>query len=404
MQRKALDHNGIVISILFGVFGIVAAQSLFMHQIEPNGFVPFFSILLFAYGIIRLTVQNKKILLAIAFCILFFSLLIGYIDSSFCMIEFFFIPLVLFDISIHSSYAWPKPVPVLITVSILSAFLFPGSKTSFQVFFKDKTISIPVVSFTMFFFLACSCLFVHVSFLRYKNERMKEELGKKENHNSNLMKINSEISSKLFQIQQDSSEEERLRITKEVHDTAGYVFINVIMMLQAALAIIDKDYTKGKEKVESALEYTRRGMNEIRMVLHEMRAYEKPDIGIQNELYNIVAVFRKATNINVRFEYGNWPKHFERKETELFLESLVQECLTNTVKHGNADSIDIICWKDEESYSISIHDNGKAKQKNLLLGIGLSGIEDFVNSRGGCVSYGYDQEGFIVRVKLPLSC
>lgn len=404
MQRKALDHNGIVISILFGVFGIVAAQSFFMHQIEPNGFVPFFSILLFAHGIIRLTVQNKKILLAIAFCILFFSLLIGYIDSSFCMIEFFFIPLVLFDISIHSSYAWPKPVPVLISVSILSAFLFPGSKTSFHVFIKDKAFSIPVLSFVMFFFLACSGLFVYVSFLQYKNDRMKEDLGKKENHNSNLMKINSEISSKLFQIQQDSSEEERLRITKEVHDTAGYVFINVIMMLQAALAIIDKDYKKGKEKVESALEYTRRGMNEIRMVLHEMRAYEKPDIGIQNELYNIVAVFRKATNINVRFEYGNWPKHFERKETELFLESLVQECLTNTVKHGNADSIDIICWKDEESYSILIQDNGKTKQKNLLLGIGLSGIEDFVNSRGGCVSYGYDQEGFIVRVKLPLSC
>lgn len=233
---------------------------------------------------------------------------------------------------------------------------------------------------------------------------MKENLGRKENHNLKLMKINSEISSKLFSIQQDSSEEERLRITKEVHDTAGYVFINVIMMLQAALAIIDKDYTKGKEKVESALEYTRRGMNEIRMVLHEMRAYEKPDIGIQNELYNIVAVFRKATNINVRFEYGNWPKHFERKETELFLESLVQECLTNTVKHGNADTIDIICWKDEESYSILIQDNGKTKQKNLLLGIGLSGIEDFVSNHGGCVSYGYDQEGFLVRVKLPLSC
>ena len=402
MQRRALNCKGISVSAVFLLFGMIAAGIYSADPIKQNRFIMVFAILMLIHGFVRI-ILRKNILLVTTLFLLFFSMLIGYISPSFCQLELFFVPFILFDITVSGLCKWPETAPLLLLVSGLSSFMFPGFKSSFDIRAGNEIISVPVLAFTLAFFMICSTALIYISFLKNRNERIEADLRKAETHNTNLMKINSEISSKLFQIQQDSSEKERLRITKEVHDTAGYVFINVIMMLQAALAIIDKDYEKGKEKVDSALEYTRRGMNEIRMTLHEMRAYEKPNIGIQNELYNIVAVFRQATDIKVTLEYGNWPNHFNKKETELFLVSFVQECLTNTVKHGNANTIDIFCWKDKEAYTILIQDNGKTRQKNLVLGIGLSGIEDFVSNHDGKVSYGYNQTGFIVSVKLPLS-
>ena len=399
MPKRALNYKNIAVSSLFLLFGILSVTIT-----QQNKLCFIFSIVLFIYSIIRIILRRKKLLLISVIFLLLFSLMIGYIVPSFDRIELLFIPLIFFEITVSGLCTWPKSVPLLIAISVISSFLFPGFKSSIYIYTGASTIEISVLVLTLALFIIWAVFFIYISFLKYRNKKIEDDLEKEKNHNNSLMKVNSEISSKLFQIQQDSSEEERLRITKEVHDTAGYVFINVIMMLQAALAIIDKDYRKGKEKVDSALEYTRRGMNEIRMALHEMRAFEKPNIGIQNEFYNIIDVFRKATNIKVTVQYGNWPNHFSKKETEAFLISLVQECLTNTAKHGNADTIDIFCWKNEGCYTIILQDNGKTKQKNLVLGIGLSGIEDFVNNHDGTVSYGYNQTGFIVSVKLPLTC
>lgn len=386
MQKKASIYLTIITDCLFVLFILKGIKESIL-----------FAAIVLGYGILRTVLNNKKLLVLPAFLVLFVSLQLGYLNPMFNRIEFFFVPLMMLEFSLCCS--WPFAIPVILSVSVTSPFFFSIFKSTV----KTELGEFPFYYFGMMVYLSIAAGLIFLSFFVTNREKIEKEIIVKDSHNKRLMAINSEINSRLFRIQQDSSEEERMRITKEVHDTAGYVFINVIMMLQAALAIIDKDYKRGKEKVEAALEYVRRGMNEIRMVLREMRAYEKPSIGLQNELHDTITVFMKATDLKVSFEYGNWPNQFKEKETEMFVSSLVQECLTNTIKHGNASKVDITCWQDSKSYSMFIQDNGGGNPKTLVLGIGLSGIEDFIHSHNGTVDYGFNSTGFFVKTQLPLN-
>jgi signal transduction histidine kinase len=148
-----------------------------------------------------------------------------------------------------------------------------NSTVSFQ------TFTLNLSTFSASFYIPLSLAFILVIYFRNKNDHDKKNLERILELNHRLEGMNKNINQKLFSIQQTSYQQERMRITKEIHDTAGYVFINIIMLLQAALAVFDSDQQLGESKIEDALDYTRRGMNEIRYILREMRMYEKPSLG-----------------------------------------------------------------------------------------------------------------------------
>jgi signal transduction histidine kinase len=193
-----------------------------------------------------------------------------------------------------------------------------------------------------------------------------------------------------------------MRIAKKIHDTVGYVFINIIMLLQAALAIIDKDRQKAEIKIGDALDYTRRGMNEIRYILRDIRSYEKPSLGLQNELHDIARLFAKATGVTVNMSYGNWRKSFGTKLDDFFI-SFLQESFTNALKHGCATVVDMNCWETNREIIIYVQDNGKGTPENLTMGIGISSIKEFVEAQKGHVDIRPSGSGFMIRVTLPLS-
>ena len=134
----------------------------------------------------------------------------------------------------------------------------------------------------------------------------------------------------------------------------------------------------------------------------EMREDEYGPKSLHNEIYEIAKTFSMASNCKVTIEYGNWPQSFN-PDYDIFFIHLVQESLTNSIKHGNAENVSIICWKTSDLISISVSNDGlKAENGEVKFGLGLSGIYEFVTKWNGRMEFPPVQEGFSLLVELPV--
>jgi signal transduction histidine kinase len=202
----------------------------------------------------------------------------------------------------------------------------------------------------------------------------------------------------MFTLQQNTVEMERNRLSKEIHDIAGYVFINIIMMLQAASAVFNKDRKKAETLIVDTRDYAERGINEIRHVLRNIR--EPPaSLSLQNEFFNIGDVFQKATDTSVVIHYGTWPRSFSPLVDSFFI-SFMQEALTNAIKHGHATETAIDCQEVDGFITMTITDNGLGAKFPLQKGIGISSLEDFAFQYGGGVDIQSGKYGFKIKVSV----
>ncbi|GHV39752.1 two-component sensor histidine kinase [Spirochaetia bacterium] len=252
---------------------------------------------------------------------------------------------------------------------------------------------------SLLYYIPVTLLAIALSCMSSYTKKLRERTRALENINHKLEKINRQVAEKMFSLQNDTTLEERKRISKEIHDTAGYVFINLIMMLQATSAILYKDIGKAEKLINDARDYADRGINEIRHILRNIRDYMPVQMSLQNELFDIGESFRKATDVALTIEFGNWPVSFS-KELNSFFKSFTQEALTNALKHGHASAISIMCWENASRVSMRVSDNGGGMNSSIKKGIGISAMEDFLNQHNGALMIQSDNTGFKITASI----
>jgi signal transduction histidine kinase len=220
--------------------------------------------------------------------------------------------------------------------------------------------------------------------------------------NNQLEKINKNITGKLFHLKQDLAAEERKKISKEIHDAAGYIFVNLISMLQTASVLFHRNPDKAESLINDAREYSSRGINEIRHILYQVRDYSPSLQSLQNELYSIGKSFANATGVAVSVEFGNWPVSFSPR-LDMFFISFMQEALTNALKHGLATVIDVRCSIISNVIELAVSDNGRGATEPIRRGIGITSMEEFVGALGGFIRIGSDAVGFTIAASVPAS-
>jgi signal transduction histidine kinase len=255
------------------------------------------------------------------------------------------------------------------------------------------------IEFSLLFCIPVTLLSVVIGFLVFYLSDNAEHIIAIERLNIQLKKINRDIMNKMFSLRNNAMEEERMRISKEVHDTTGYIFVNIIMMLQAVQAILYKDQKRAETLITDTRDYTEKGINEIRYALREIRNYKPDYLSIQNALFDISASFIKATGVAVDINYGDWPDTFG-KDLDSFFMAFMQETLTNAIRHGNAANVTVQCRMDNDKIVMGVHDDGSGCRFPLQKGIGISSIEAYVHKKNGSLGI-YGEEGFKITVSVP---
>jgi signal transduction histidine kinase len=215
-----------------------------------------------------------------------------------------------------------------------------------------------------------------------------------------LTSANLSFQNLAYTAQERSAEEERKRITREIHDAIGYALTNLIMTMEACLRLAPKDATALRELLSRAREESQTGLNETRKALHVLRRWVPERAKGLAAIQRLVNFFSKATGMAVKVDYYNASLSFG-EEKDVVIYRMIQEGLTNAFRHGHASLVNVKFWKEEGSVTVTVWDNGVGGE-SIKEGIGLQGMRERVELLGGSLSVARKVDGFQLSIRIPL--
>ena len=194
--------------------------------------------------------------------------------------------------------------------------------------------------------------------------------------------------------------EERQRIAKEIHDTAGHSLTTVIMQTEAAKLIMDKNPEDAKNKIIAANLQAKNALEELRDSVHLLSG-QKENQTLKTTLENIIHESMDGTGITVRSEIEDVAV-FSAKAR--FLCNTLKEGISNGLRHGGATAFWFELKQDGDKIRFLLSDNGKGVPMSALkIGFGLSSMKDRAKMFGGEVRFQSEEdEGFELVMILPM--
>jgi len=205
------------------------------------------------------------------------------------------------------------------------------------------------------------------------------------------------LSSRLLQLQ----DEERRRIARELHDSAGQILAALDMQLsiiQAKTQHLESDLTSVVNDCVSLVHEASRGIRTMSYLLHPPLLDEA---GLASTLRWFVEGFTQRSGIQVELKISPQCERLPR-EMELTFFRLVQEALTNVRKHVVAASVAIGLRYGVNTAELTIEDVGRTRTPALPgSGNGLNGMRERAVLARGTLEAGPTPTGFRVYLWLP---
>ncbi len=215
-----------------------------------------------------------------------------------------------------------------------------------------------------------------------------------------LAETNIQLQDYAALVEQQSAINERKRLSREIHDALGYTFANLVMMLEAALSLVEEGAAELPDHLARTRDQAKEGLLEVRRALQLFRSEQSGPKGL-TAVRNLIEAFTKATNIPVELNLGDAPL-FLGGEADLAVYRLVQEGLTNAIRHGKASEIYISFYRKDNGVCIYIKDNGIGAGL-IEDGFGLKGMRERIERLGGHLAIDTQPgEGFKLNVWIPL--
>jgi signal transduction histidine kinase len=211
--------------------------------------------------------------------------------------------------------------------------------------------------------------------------------------------MTKELKEKNQKIEEISLLKERSRMAREIHDTLGHTLTGAIIQLEAAKKLIYIDQDKTLLAIEKTQQINRDGFLEVKRAIHALRPVLIEDGNLKDALE---ALFEKVENdchvLIDRHIKGDGPIEAASKVS---LYRIIQESITNSIRHGQASRIDLSLENKDEHIEVTMHDNGLGCEM-IQEGNGLKGIRERVYSHQGRLEIKSKvNEGFHLKVFIP---
>jgi signal transduction histidine kinase len=219
-------------------------------------------------------------------------------------------------------------------------------------------------------------------------------------HQSNIRLVEANLGLQDYTVRQqrESIINERNRISREIHDSVGYMLTNLIAVLDYTRELIIAGKAQALEKVDSGREQAREALAEVRRAVRALR----PPIEVSHlqAIATLITAFSEVTKIEVSAHMSDLPDSLS-EELDWLIYRVIQEALTNTFRHGQANHMFINIQLQNKLISIKIRDNGLGTV-NIKLGCGLTGIQERVKDFGGRFEVESEpNQGFIIKILIP---
>lgn len=264
--------------------------------------------------------------------------------------------------------------------------VFDHSLSSFLIMIKNILEMLNLLGFVAY-------LSLYISNQIRENENIAQELDM-------INQVNRELKNYAAITERIGENNERKRLAREIHDTLGHALTGIAAGVDATLIIIDKSPEVAKRQLQLVSKVVREGISDVRNSLNKLRPGALEQAGLKGALQKMIAEFTELSDdLQIILTYDADQADFEvAKEDALF--RVVQESITNSIRHGAASQIRIHFYIEEQNLKITIDDNGFGASK-ISLGYGLTQMKERIAAIHGTIAFD-GSDGFVTRISVPL--
>ena len=309
-------------------------------------YVLYFTIIAVIDYIVILYTKNKYIIFAqwsyLVFYVIYMTITIHPMNM---LYSFYLSSLLIWRF--HDNYTTYRTISFLGTINYLMIHI---SLSSFNI--ADKVIMF------FFYFLCLASYFLQKR--NYEKELLKEERNKRNEHINILL-----------------AENERNRISQDLHDSIGHTFVMLKLKAELAEKYLEKNNIEAaKQELGEISKISRESMNNTREIINKLKQRS-----IEEELH-IIQDIMTMSNIQINVKNNIFSKPTTVQEWTLTM--ILKELANNVIKHSNATECDIIINEDKEQYSLLFSDNGCGFEK--IKGEELKSIKERLKAVNGEVN------------------
>ncbi|MES2487524.1 MAG: tetratricopeptide repeat protein [Bacteroidota bacterium] len=282
-------------------------------------------------------------------------------------------------------------------------------RTEFEINLKEKEIALlekHQLLNRIYIIITVSLLLISVLLLLYFRQRFTNvrllAANERKEHSEKIKTLLSAQETKTLQSIIQGQEKERKRIAQELHNHFGSLMATIKVNLNA----IDEHAIFNYHTLTTLVD---QACADVRNLSHALNMGISGNFGLVPALKELTAHIKQSNELEVEFSAAMCSEQIG-SENELFIYRIVQELLSNVLKHSGATKLSVLltCFDDLGLINIIVQDNGKGfnvkQERKNNAGMGLKGLEDMVADRHGDIKFDSNPaSGTTVIIDLPIN-
>jgi signal transduction histidine kinase len=213
-----------------------------------------------------------------------------------------------------------------------------------------------------------------------------------------LKRANQDLEVYINSVEELAILKERNRISREIHDSVGHSLSTTIIQLEAIKRLL-KDNKALYDIVDELRDFVKDSFSEVRAAISKLKPNEYENYQNLFKIDELVKNFSKLTNTDVKLTISKNTWSLSSVQS-MALYRVIQEALSNALRHGKCNKVDIFITFNTECLILTIKDNGLGC-KNIVKGNGLNSISERICELKGKVEFTSYDDGFLIRASFP---
>ena len=188
--------------------------------------------------------------------------------------------------------------------------------------------------------------------IRQHRERIRQ-LAAELNH------ANSQLQEYAKKIESTTATAERERIARELHDTLGYRLTVSLVQLEGGGRLMKEEPARAADMIATVRTQLLAGMDELRYTLHRLRAHNINSDNLIHSLQELSDTFAKSTGLALHLQLPDALRPRLSDDQSMAVYRIVQEALTNTHKHAQAENVWVAMDTNDNALNLRIRNDGK---------------------------------------------
>lgn len=235
-------------------------------------------------------------------------------------------------------------------------------------------------------------MIVYIAEQMQVNENISKELNM-------INQVNKELQNYAAITEKIGENNERKRLAREIHDTLGHALTGIAAGVDACIAMIDGNPKDTKKQLFVVSKVVRQGIGDVRNSLNKLRPGALEEHGLKGAIEKMIEEFTSVSELKIVFNYQLNKIDFENTKEDILFR-IIQESITNAMRHSGATKIYISIYQEDHNVYLKIQDHGVGCDE-IHYGFGLKQMQERVVMVNGKIELD-GRDGFSITVCLPI--